>query len=170
MKKKLYVFKVRRILKIIKIQGKLFFVIVIYIFVHKSQKFCGLGRTPNEFKIPIFFFKWKVSFLQLIDVYKYLKFKNIEYINYYQVCKSHFFFSTVRLKWGHRFSQFKFTSKVRFLMYASDVHKKGEGGVMTFLAMVQLIMDGFCEGAVFLSLWTSTCIEIKSVFSCINVL
>ena len=62
MKKKLYVFKVRRILKIIKIQGKLFFVIVIYIFVHKSQKFCGLGRIPNEFKIPIFFSKGKFIF------------------------------------------------------------------------------------------------------------
>ena len=54
-------------------------------------------------------------------------------------------------------------------MYASDVHKVGEGGVMKFLAMVQLIMDSFCEGAVFLSLWTSTCTESKSVFSCIYV-
>ena len=129
MKKKLYVFKVRRILKIIKIQGKLFFVIVIYIFVHKSQKFCGLGRTPNEFKIPIFFFKWKVSFLQLIDVYKYLKFKNIEYINYYQACKSHFFFSTVRLKWGHRFSQFKFTSQSKIFNVCLRRPQRGRGRV-----------------------------------------
>ena len=126
MKKKIYVFKVRRILKIIKIQGKLLFVIVIYIFVHKSQEFCGLGRTPNEFKIP-FFFKWKVYFLQLIDVYKYLKFKNIEYINYYQVYKSHFFFSTVRLKWGHRFSQFKFTSQSEIFNVCLRRPQRGRG-------------------------------------------